>query len=71
MRILEDCNAEVAYAQYQLPAGYKFTSQIGVPHFNKDQRKMQVKKLEGIPCDQMSGDNFVKKEHYTESILAD
>ena len=83
MRILEDCNAELAYAktnphhtyhnqnvQYQLPAGYdKFTSQIGVPHFNKDQRKMQVKKLESIPCDQMSGDTFVKKEHYRESNL--
>ena len=85
MRILEDCNAEVAYAeanlhhtyhnqnvQYQLPAGYdKFTSEIGVPHFNKDQRKMQVKKLESIPSDQMSGDTFVKKEHYRESNLVD
>ena len=85
MRILEDCNAEVAYAEanphhtyhnqdvhYLLPAGYdKFTSQIGVPHFNKDQRKMQVKKLESSPCDQMSGDTFVKKEHYRESNLVD
>ena len=74
MRILEDCNAEVAYAetnptyhnqnvQYQLPAGYdKFTSQIGVP---------KVKKLESIPCDQMSGDTFVKKEHYRESNSVD
>ena len=85
MRILEDCNAEVAYAetnphhtyhnqnvQYQLPAEYdKFTSQISVPHFNKDQRKMQVKKLESIPCDQMSGDTSMKKEHYRESNLVD
>ena len=85
MTILEDCNAEVAYAeanphhtyrnqgvQYQLPAGYdKFTSQIGVLHFNKDQRKMQAKKLESILCDQMSGDTFVKNEHYRESKLVD
>ena len=85
MTILEDCKAEVAYAeanphhtyhnqgvQYKLPAGYdKFTSQIGVPHSNKDQRKTHAKKLESILCDQMSGDTFVKKEHYRESNLVD
>ena len=32
---------------------------------------MEVKKLESIPCDQMSGDAFVKKEHYKESNLVD